>query len=268
MASKLAVYAVFNSMVFDLPGAGSLVFQPLTFVLGLRSANESAIVESGSDLHEWLFRAGLDHWSCLFGMLCAYNQPYWEWMIRRLEADTRRLPFIGLHVVNVIKSAISIVLIAVSVVWYFEFAAIPDKAAYNRRHPLTSHIPLIVYIIMRNLWPTLRTRYIGMFSWLGKMTLETYLCQLHIYLQSNARQIIVYLDCSQYPRLNFSLATVIYLFVSLRLFHITNTLSAFFLPLKLDLVHRRCGYASIVILIAAVASVTLKRLEFSSMPAV
>ena len=78
------------------------------------------------------------------------------------------------------------------------------------------------------MWPVFRTRYVHMFAWLGKVTLETYLSQLHIYLQSNAKHLVTYIP--GYPLLNFALATVVYMLVSFRLFHITTEVSAFVLP--------------------------------------
>ncbi len=67
-----------------------------------------------------------------------------------------------------------------------------------------------------------------MFAWLGKITLETYLSQLHIYLQSNAKNIIVFIP--GYRFLNFSFATVIYLSVAYILFNLTTEFSAYLFP--------------------------------------
>ena len=36
-------------------------------------------------MHEWVFRAGLDHWACFIGMVCAYNYPHYEAFLRKLE---------------------------------------------------------------------------------------------------------------------------------------------------------------------------------------
>ena len=67
-----------------------------------------------------------------------------------------------------------------------------------------------------------------MFAWLGKITLETYLSQLHIYLQSNAKNLIVYIP--GYHLLNFALSNIIYLGISYVLFNLTTEFSAYLFP--------------------------------------
>ena len=72
---KLAIYALVNAVIFDVPLVSGLVFRPLSFVLGLAD-------NPVDELHEWRFRVGLDHWACFVGMLCAYNYPHWQTFIR------------------------------------------------------------------------------------------------------------------------------------------------------------------------------------------
>ena len=67
-----------------------------------------------------------------------------------------------------------------------------------------------------------------MFTWLGKVTLETYISQLHIYLQGNAKFLISFFP--GYPLLNFAFASVLYLFLSYQLFHLTVDISSFLIP--------------------------------------
>jgi len=229
MAVKLIVYAVVNAVIFDVPGVAGIVFRPLEFVLGLAD-------NPTDSLHEWLFRAGLDHWVCFVGMLCAYNYPHWEAFVQYLEGDfNSRRCFGALGHGDLVKAVVVVVLALIFGVW-FVFILPLEKYAYNRVHPYTSWMPIVVYIIARNLWPALRVRYVYLFAWLGKVTLETYLSQLHIYLQSNAKHRITYID--GYPFMNFSLATVIYMTAAYRLFHITTECSAFLLPTDRQLMLR------------------------------
>ena len=215
MMIKLVIYAVVNFVIFDISGMSERVFLPLWFVLGYHDGRSTV-------MHEWAFRAGLDHWACFIGILCAYNYPHFESFMKYLEGKTtpRRTEYMT-------KGVMAGVLIFVLFVWHQNILTL-DKYSYNAIHPYTSWIPIIAFIVLRNLFPVLRTHYLLLFNWLGKVTLETYLSQLHVYLQSNAKELIVYIP--GYPLLNFALATIVYLLVSHRIFTLTTVFSSFLLP--------------------------------------
>jgi len=249
MVAKLAVYAIVNAAIFDVPTVAGRVFRPLSFVLGL----EDNLVDN---LHEWLFRAGLDHWVCFVGMLCAYNYPHWDTLIRFLEGEfNSRRCFGVIGRGDLAKLGILAVLSVPLGVWLC-YVLPMEKYSYNRLHPYTSWIPIVVYIIVRNLWPALRVRHVYLFAWLGKITLETYLAQLHIYLQSNAKHLITYIP--RYAFMNFSLATIIFLTASYHLFHVTTEFSAFLLPTDRKLMLRNCGLFGMLVVGSTVFVLTLR----------
>ncbi|XP_046375580.2 protein REDUCED WALL ACETYLATION 2-like isoform X1 [Haliotis rufescens] len=239
MAVKFAAYIICNALIFEISGACSTLFRPLWFIFGLHETKHDI-------MHEWEFRAGLDHWACLTGMLCAYNYPYFEALLKRLEkeANSRREKYTQIGV----KIIMIVVALAVGVLWYTTFMR-KDKYAYNRTHCYSSMIPILVFIVLRNCFPVLRRHYIHMFAWLGKITLETYLSQLHIYLQSNAKDLLGYLV--DQPLLNFALATIIYLLVSYMLFHLTTEFSSFLIPKDLSVVSKYAVTGAIVVAVAA-----------------
>lgn len=248
MALKFTAYAVCNILMFDFPRVADVFFRPFFPILGLNYKNYDV-------MHEWLYRIGLDHWVCFVGMLCAYNYPHFESFLRRVEETYTVRTFIGVQRGHVVKCAIAAASIGVYSCWHTRVLPL-EKYDYNRLHPYTSFIPILVYIIMRNLYRTIRIRHIAMFGWLGKVTLETYLSQLHVYLQSNAKNLLVYIP--GYPLLNFALATAIYLGISFRLFAITNVLSGYFLPQDKVKAARNTAVVGLALTLAAVAAFVLR----------
>jgi len=171
---------------------------------------------------------------------------------RYVEAELNSRRWFGVvDVGSVVKLAVVGVAAALLGAW-LALVFPRDKYAYNRLHPYTSWMPIVAYVVARNLWPALRCRYVHLFAWLGKITLETYLSQLHILLQSNAKHLIAYI--AGYPLLNFALATVVYLTASYRLFHVTTEFSAFLLPRDRRLMLRNVGiFVFLIVVSTAVA---------------
>lgn len=206
MAVKFAIYFLIVFLLFDVPNVGEIVFKPLGFILNYENS-----------IHEWMFRAGLDHYATLLGMFCAYHHPNFERLMAYLDekSSTKR---------TAIRFGIALVCLT-SFAFWVRYIFTLEKYAYNRLHPYFSFIPLLSYIFLRNMFPLFRKHYFNMFTWLGKITLETYISQLHVYLQGNAKFLLSFIP--GYPLLNFAFATVVYLFLSYHLFHVTVEISSF-----------------------------------------
>ena len=198
LALKFVVLFGLLFLLFDVPGLG--VFEGVFGRFSLFYWNGS--------LHEWWFRSSLDHYATALGMLCAWHLKRAEALLGRLEAQVgaRR---------TLAQAAVAALALAAGLVWMLHCLWLP-KGAYNAQHPYTSIVPIVLYILLRNLTPWLRSHVLYLFTFFGKITLETYILQFHVWLSDDAATIVTYLP--NYPLFNWILSTAIYVALSMIMF--------------------------------------------------
>jgi N-acetylneuraminate 9-O-acetyltransferase len=115
--------------------------------------------------HEWLFRTSLDHfmpvWGCATAVVMSSSQ-------QQLD----RIPS------KLLVAVIPLALVTL-VAWVVSVCPL-HKLDFNSLHPFVGVIPITAFIIVRNATPALRSRYIPVFAWVGRHTLETYLFQVRM----------------------------------------------------------------------------------------
>lgn len=150
--------------VWEIKPVFYAMWTPFQFLLGYtdpRRPNPDA-------MHEWYFRTGLDRYIWIHGMICAYLHPKFESWLKSVDAQTPTKR-------RAIRALLAVFATTAGYVWYVHVYTLP-KLEYNKLHPFTSWIPITAFLILRNITPSFRLHAMGLYGWLGCITLETCEC--------------------------------------------------------------------------------------------
>ena len=117
-------------------------------------------------------------------------------------------------------------MLGIGAYWFHTYFMLP-KLSYNRIHAYTSWVPILCYCVLRNLSPALRRWHMASFAWTGKVTLETYILQFHIWMKTTGingspKHLMVWIPGFYWT--NFLLTSATYIYISYRVFNITVAL--------------------------------------------
>ncbi|KAG0353002.1 hypothetical protein BGZ54_002471 [Gamsiella multidivaricata] len=166
--SKILVTSILTATAIHRPLVLGSMFKLLHFVFGVTWSAA-----------EWRFRLQLDVWIVFIGALFAYG------FTKAQEVSITTHPQW-----SVIRKT-SIIASAIGLLGYFSFAASIQKFEYNHWHPYISWIPILSFVVLRNSTAPLRNTVSTFYTFVGKCSLETFICQFHMWLAADTKGILV-----------------------------------------------------------------------------
>ncbi|NP_001366073.1 N-acetylneuraminate 9-O-acetyltransferase isoform 3 [Mus musculus] len=182
----------------------------------------SKCFELEGSVYEWWFRWRLDRYVVFHGVLFAFI--YLALQRRQILSEGKGEPLFS--------NKISNFLLFVSVVSFLTYSiwasSCKNKAECNELHPSVSVVQIVAFILIRNIPGYARSIYSSFFAWFGKISLELFICQYHIWLAADTRGILVLIPGN--PTLNIIVSTFIFVCVAHEISQITTDLAQVVIP--------------------------------------
>jgi len=179
---------------------------------------KALFVTTDDDIHEWWFRWKLDRYSIIYG--CLFSLAIIIGSKLKLFDDSS-LGSLWPRAIAVPVSAAAVI----GLCGYTLFACLcKNKSEGNEIHPYVAFVPIISWIVLRNMVGLLRCRYSSFFAWFGKISLELLISQYHIWLSADSHGVLVVIP--NYPVMNILITSIIFVSAA----HEINCISAQLLP--------------------------------------
>uniref|UniRef100_A0A3Q2FXB1 CAS1 domain containing 1 n=1 Tax=Cyprinodon variegatus TaxID=28743 RepID=A0A3Q2FXB1_CYPVA len=206
----------------------------------------SKLFELNGSIHEWWFRWKLDRFAVIHGMVFAFL--YLVLQKRQVLSEGKGEALFPGKISNLL-----LFLSVVSFITYSIWASsCKTKTECNEMHPFISVVQILAFILIRNIPGYARSVYSSFFSWFGKISLELFICQYHIWLAADTKGILVLIPGN--PTLNILVSTFIFVCVAHEVSLITNDLAQVVIPKDSMALLRKLGAAGVVSLILLLLS--------------
>ncbi|XP_054721420.1 N-acetylneuraminate 9-O-acetyltransferase-like [Uloborus diversus] len=183
---------------------------------------KALFVTTDDSIKEWWFRWKIDRYSVTYGMLFAFGLHLLK-QYHILDDKNRG---------NLFSRGISLTAAFLSLLGlggYAMFAFLcRNKRECNEVHPYVSFVPILSYLILRNISGYLRTKYSMFFSWFGNISLELFIAQYHIWLSADTHGVLVLVP--GYPVLNALVTSFIFVCVAHEIHCLTDILVKYAIP--------------------------------------
>ncbi|CAL1272802.1 unnamed protein product [Larinioides sclopetarius] len=183
---------------------------------------KALFVTTDDSIKEWWFRWKIDRYSVANGMLFAFGLQLLK-QYHILDDKNRG----NLFSKGISLTAASAALVGIASYAVFAFLC-RNKLECNEVHPYISFVPILSYLILRNISSYLRTRYSMFFSWFGNISLELFIAQYHIWLAADTHGVLVLVP--GYPVLNALVTSFIFVCVAHEIHSLTDILVKYAVP--------------------------------------
>ncbi|CAG4963040.1 unnamed protein product [Colias eurytheme] len=179
---------------------------------------KALFVNSDDDIHQWWLDWKQDRYSMAYGIMFAIA--YLLAQRYNLLDDNNHS---NLFTPGISLTATFLAFIGIGSYVTFTFFC-TNTFDCNEIHSYVSFLPIISYILLRNVSGALRTRHSSLFAWFGGITLELFASQSHIWLAADTHGVLVLIPSA--PILNLILTSYIFVFTA----HEIHKLTAIILP--------------------------------------
>nr|XP_042713033.1 N-acetylneuraminate 9-O-acetyltransferase isoform X5 [Chrysemys picta bellii] len=208
----------------------------------------STCFELNGNVYEWWFRWKLDRYVVFHGMMFAFI--YLALQKRQVLLEGKGEPLFSNKISNVLLF-ISVVCFLTYSIWA---SSCKNKTECNELHPSVSVVQILAFILIRNIPGYARSVYSSFFAWFGRISLELFICQYHIWLAADTKGILVLIPGN--PMLNIIVSTFIFVCVAHEISQITNDLAQMVVPKDNATLLRRllciAGFFSGLLFLAAI----------------
>ncbi|XP_057684438.1 N-acetylneuraminate 9-O-acetyltransferase isoform X2 [Corythoichthys intestinalis] len=177
----------------------------------------STLFELNGSVYEWAFRWKLDRFVVIYGMLFAFI--YLVLQKRQVLSEGKGEALFSPFISNML-----LLFSLTTFVMYSMWASgCKNKTECNEMHPYISVLQILAFVLIRNIPGYARSIYSSFFAWFGKISLELFICQYHIWLAADTKGILVLIP--GVPSLNILVSTFIFVCVAHEISVITNDLA-------------------------------------------
>ncbi|CAF0785054.1 unnamed protein product [Adineta steineri] len=198
-------------------------------------------------INDWYHRWNLDRYTVLYGMCFAFLILFIE------NYDTYRTLGIKRKQYQQLTAKLKTIFCLLSllglIIYFIVLFLCSNKAICDEIHPYIVILPIISYILLRNIPTFIRQHYSPFFAWFGKISLELFVAQYHIWLIANGHGTLTVIP--RMPTLNLIITTFIFVCCCHELHRITNILTPVFVPKDCKCFIRNCLLYLLIIIVSS-----------------